>query len=477
MAQHYFCLHGHFYQPPRDDPFSGKIARETGAEPYHDFNEKINDECYHPNARVGNFAQISFNVGPTLSKWIAENDPITFDLIVKSCQQHQQAHGVGNVVMQPVHHTILPLARRRDKIAQVKWGIASCEYRFGCRPRGAWLPEMAVDFETLQVLEAAGVRFVILSDDQVSGDLSQGAGPYLVKLENGHSIAVFVRDSTISNQLAFGLKYYSNDARGWVESALANSPEGLRLLATDGETFGHHHHGTEHFLRDLLCRELPRAGFEVTTLERYLKEHPPTVEIDVIEYSSWSCKHGLARWLTGCECTLGDSRWKGALRRALDIRAGEIDRLYEKIARGYGADPWPLRDDYIDVKLGKVDGQKFMLEHKLEQLTSETAGRLLLILEAEFFRQRMFASCAFFFEELTRFEPRYAIANAAKAIALIKEATSDDLSGGFRRDLAVVVSARVGVTGADLYDAIVDSAQSNGHMGKIAGNHAIQPED
>lgn len=460
MTQRYFCLHGHFYQPPRQDPFTGQMPQEKGAEPYHDFNVKITAECYRPNALLGNFERINFNLGPTLARWLLENDPLTFKHIVQSYHRHLQTYHVHNAMVQPVHHTILPLARRRDKVAQVKWGLASFEYRFGHRPTGMWLPEMAVDYETLDVLAAAGMRFTILSDEQVRGDLSQGPGPYRVKLEQGRSIAIFVRDRFLSNQLSFDLGRYPT-AQAWVESALTGHT-GLTLLATDGETFGHHHRGGEHFMHDLLWRDLPRAGFEVMTLERYLNEHPPQAEIEIIEYSSWSCGHGVARWLTGCDCTPGDSRWKGALRRALDIRAGEIDRVYAGVVRECGAEPWALRDDYIDVYMGKVTGAAFLAAHGLGHLSSEAARRLLLTLEAQFYRQRMFASCAFFFEELTRFEPRYAIANAAKAIMLIKAATGDDLSPGFRRDLAVVVSTRVPVNGADLYDAILESAQSNG---------------
>ena len=462
MTQRYFCLHCHFYQPPRDDPFTGKIPREAGAEPYHDFNAKVSAECYHPNAQLGNFGRLSFNVGPTLVEWIAENEPDTLANIVSSCRRHRQTYGVSNALAQPMHHTILPLAGQRDKVAQVKWGIASFKHYFGCKPRGMWLPEMAVDYETLEALEAAGIRFTILSDEQVSGDLSQGPGPYLVRLGGQRSIAVFVREQRLSNQLAFGIEQY-REAKAWVSSALTNHKEGLVLLATDGEAFGHHHRSGEHFLLELLGRDLPRYGFEVTTLERYLDEHPPEAELEIIEYSSWSCGHGVARWLTGCECTVGDSHWKGALRRALDIRAGEIDRVYVEVACKCGvSNPWRLRDAYINVKLGKLDGPAFLAKQGLDSLKSNVARRLLLMLEAEFYRQRMYASCAFFFEELTRFEPRYAIANAARAVQLVKEATGEDLSHGFRRDLSVVVSPRVGVTGADLYDAIIASAQANG---------------
>ncbi|MBN1890579.1 MAG: DUF3536 domain-containing protein [Thermoflexales bacterium] len=437
------------------------MPRESGAEPYHDFNAKITAECYRPNALLGNFERVSFNVGPTLIQWLSNHDKMTYGAIVEADQRHRQKYGVGNAVAQPVHHSILPLDRRRDKITQIAWGIASFDLRFGRKPHGMWLPEMAVDLETLEVLAAAGIRFTILSDEQVQGDLAQGAGPYLVKLGRKQSIAVFVRDRFWSNQLSFDIGRYQ-DASVWGKMALSDHKKGLKLLATDGETFGHHHRGAEHFLHDLLWRDLPKSRAEVTTLERYLDEHPPKIELDITEYSSWSCGHGVQRWLTGCECTPGDSRWKGSLRRALDIRAGEIDRAYAQVARECGAEPWELRDGYIEVRMGKLDGPAFLAAHGLGHLDSDAARRLLLLLQAQFYRQRMYASCAFFFEELTRFEPRYAIANAAKAIVLVEQATGVDLAAGFRRDLAVVVSTRVGVTGADLYDAIVESARSNG---------------
>jgi hypothetical protein len=474
MTRSHFCLHGHFYQPPRNDPFSGQMPREQGAEPYHDFNAKITAECYRPNALLGNFERVSFNVGPTLMKWLSKKDVMTYNAIVEADRRHQKKHGVGNALAQPVHHTILPLERRRDKITQIAWGMTSFERRFGRRPHGMWLPEMAVDLETLEVLAAAGIRFTILSDEQVQGELSQGAGPYLVKLGGKLSIAVFVRDRFWSNQLSFDIGRYQ-DASAWGKVALAEHKKGLKLLATDGETFGHHHRGAEHFLHELLWRDLPKTRTEVTTLERYLDEHPPKIALDIVEYSSWSCGHGVLRWLTGCECTPGDSRWKGSLRRALDIRAGEIDYAYAQLARECGAEPWELRDSYIEVRMGKLGGLAFLAAHSLGHLDSDAANRLLLLLDSQFYRQRMYASCAFFFEELTRFEPRYAIANAAKAIALVEQATGVDLAAGFRRDLAVVISTRVGVTGADLYDAIVESARSNGCLAAAARQAQAAP--
>jgi len=460
MTDRFFFIHGHFYQPPREEPFTGKIPREVGAEPFHDFNEKITAECYQPNAAVGNFERISFDLGPTLAAWMSAHAADTYQRIVQSDRASVERFGVGNAVAQSAHHSILPLARRRDKIAQVAWGIASFEYRFGRKPEGMWLPEMAVDYETLEALAGAGLSFTILSDDQVQGDPGGRAGPYRIQLSAGRSITVFVRDRFLSNQISFDMEHFPG-ARAWAAQALGSREPGLTLVATDGETFGHHHRGGVRFLQDLAGRDAPATGFQVTTLSKYLADHPPQVEIEIREMTSWSCGHGVARWVTGCDCTPGDGRWKGALRRAFDNLSGEMDLVYTTEVDDFSIKPWALRDAYIAVVLGQMDGPTFLAAQGLGDLPTPTAERILKLLRAEFHRQRMYASCAFFFEELTRFEPRYAIANAARAVQLVKEATGEDLSHGFRRDLSAACSPRAGVTGADLYDAIFAADQVN----------------
>jgi alpha-amylase/alpha-mannosidase (GH57 family) len=460
MTDRFFFIHGHFYQPPREEPFTGKIPREAGAEPYHDFNEKITAECYQPNAAVGNFERISFDLGPTLAAWMSAHAADTYQRIVQSDRASVERFGVGNAVAQSAHHSILPLARRRDKIAQVAWGIASFEYRFGRKPEGMWLPEMAVDYETLEALAGAGLSFTILSDDQVQGDTGGRAGPYRIRLSAGRSITVFIRDRFLSNQISFDMEHFPG-ARAWAAQALGSREPGLTLVATDGETFGHHHRDGVRFLQDLVGRDARATGFQVTTLSKYLADHPPQVEIEIREMTSWSCGHGVARWVTGCDCTPGDGRWKGALRRALDNLSGEMDLVYTTEVDDFSIKPWALRDAYIAVVLGQMNGPTFLAAQGLGDLPTPTAERILKLLRAEFHRQRMYASCAFFFEELTRFEPRYAIANAARAVQLVKEATGEDLSHGFRRDLSAACSPRAGVTGADLYDAILAAAQVN----------------
>ena len=458
-ADCHLCIHGHFYQPPREDPFTGHIPREPSAAPYDNWNERITAECYAPNAELGHFEHISFNLGGTLARWLDRNAHEVYRRIVNAERQYRESHGIGNGLAQPVHHTILPPARRRDKICQVKWGIASFEHRFGHRPEGIWLPEMAVDYETLEIVAAAGMRFTILSDEQVEGDLVARGGPYRVRLPNDDEIAVFVRDRALSNSLSFGMPDPSYIEK-WLEEQIPWRCErdGLQIIATDGETFGHHHRqGVKVLDRILSCGDT--YGYTLTTLGLYLRDHPPQAEIEIVENTSWSCPHGLDRWIVGCDCTPGDSRWKGALRRALDNLACDLDAAYVCETKRLGLEPWPLRDDYIAVILGQVKREVLLTGNGLGHLNSEDAKRLLWLLEAQFHRQRMYTSCAFFFEDLDRYEPRYAIANAIRALALTRYATGEDLSHGFRRDLRVVVSEKAKLTGADLFDEIVSRAK------------------
>ncbi|MBN1179238.1 MAG: DUF3536 domain-containing protein [Anaerolineae bacterium] len=455
MSGCHLCVHGHFYQPPRADPFTGIIPRELDAAPYANWNERITAECYAPIAEAGYFEHISFNMGGTLARWLEGYDARVYGRIVESERACYAAHGVGNGVAQPVHHTILPLARRRDKICQVRWGIASFEHRFGHAPEGMWLPEMAVDMETLEVLASEGIRFTILSDEQVRGNLDAGAGPYRVRLPSGADMAVFVRDRHLSNALSFTMPdpaFIDDWLRGQVDWRCRRG--GLVLIATDGETFGHHHRQGIGVLGGIL-RSGAAHGYALTTLGRYMREHPPEMELEVVGDTAWSCAHRLSRWVVGCGCTSGDSRWKGALRRALDNLASNLDDAYEDETKKFGLDTWRLRDDYIAVLLGRMDQDAFLAEKGLAHLSSNERQRLLQLLEAQLFRQRMYTSCTFFFEDLDRYEPRYAIASAIRALALTLYATGVDLSAGFRRDLRVAVSERSGQTGASLFDALI----------------------
>jgi alpha-amylase/alpha-mannosidase (GH57 family) len=466
------CIHGHFYQPPREDPFTGEYRREPSAAPYQNWNERITSECYAPNTTVGNFERISFNLGGTLARWMERHAHDTYTNIVTAAHRHRSLIGQTNAVAQSVHHTILPLARRRDKRCQVQWGIASFQHRFGHLPVGMWLPEMAVDRETLDVVAEAGLQFVILSDEQVEGDRPRGAGPYAVKLAEGRQIAVFIRDRGLSDHLSFQMPA-PRHAREWMNDALRwRRPGELSLVATDGETFGHHHRQGVAVLQNL-TETNGHDAYEVTTLARVLQESPPTNEVLVRDNTAWSCSHHLGRWVTGCGCTPGCGHWKGALRRALDNLSHEIDGVFAETLRRRNVSPWWLRDHYIHVLLGEVGAEQFLAEHYLTDLSSEEQRQVIGLLEAQVHRQRMFVSCTFFFEELERIEPRYAIANAVRAMALIYYATGDDLTRGFRRDLGVTLSAVSGRTGADILDELLEEARFGDNlMGDMALSRA-----
>jgi alpha-amylase/alpha-mannosidase (GH57 family) len=463
-----FCLHAHFYQPPRGNPFADRfgaddIGHEPGAEPYDNWNEKVAAECYLPNAELGNFELMSFDVGQTLLRWMRGHAPNTYNRIMDSYRKYVEKYDAGNAIATPSHHTVLPLARKRDKVAQITWGMAGFQHAYGRAPVGMWLPEMAVDLETLQILHDLGIAFTLLSEAQVEG-ADDGAGPYWVKLPDGNQIAVFVRDDSLSSQVAFSIQTLGGAGR-WARNVLGarrkdtgrldgRGDKRLTLIAVEGETFGHHHPGEEHFLHWLLSYEAEAVGQTVTTLERYLGENPPLTEITVKEYTSWSCPHGLGRFAAGCDCTPGLSNWKGALRRAFDNLANNIDDLYVTETEEHGLDPWQLRNDYVRVTLGQTDVSHLLSDHGVTVADDETIGCLAALLAASYFRQRMYTSTTFKFEDLSRPEPRYAIANGLQAALLVQEATGADLLPAFRRDLAQAVSNRTQQTGAEILDEV-----------------------
>ena len=450
----YFSIHGHFYQPPRTDPLTGQIPTEPDAAPFANWNERIDAECYRPNAQAGHFAKISFNLGTTLAEWLITADKPTYRRIIADENTHYRAHGIGNGLAQPMHHTILPLAGHSDRVCQVRWGIASFRHHFGHDPQGMWIPEMAVDQETLDVLALEGIKFTILSSEQVQGDIDRSSGPYRVKLHGNREIAVFVRDKVLSNALSFGMPDLSRiDAWRHNELSWRCHKGRLLLIATDGETFGHHHPQGIQVLSSLIApsNDIP---CELTSLGVFLDQHPPTSDVAIRQDTAWSCSHHLERWAIGCACTPGDSHWKGALRRALDNLAGDLSHIFECEVGRFVDSPYQLRDDYITVILDEISGPAFLTSHGLSHLPSADSNRLLGLLWAQYYRQLMYASCAFFFEDLERYEPRYAIASAAQAIVLARHATGDDLTDTFRRDLAIATSTKSSRNGAEIFDEI-----------------------
>ncbi len=458
MNNRYLTIHGHFYQPPREDPWTGEVPRERGAGPYDNFNQQVTAECYQPNAMLGNLDVMSFNFGPTLLRWLESYAPTTYRRIIGADLWHIDGFGVGNGMAQAYHHIILPLASRRDKRTQVAWAIADFEHRFGRRPQGMWLPEMAVDYETLEVLAEGGIHFTLLSPSQSADELDP-SHPYGVRPHGDHRMTLFFRREDLSNLISFQPQVTENAttfADRYLAPALAQDDEApLLLLAMDGETFGHHQPLRQYFLQTLLYVEAPRVGYTVCSPACYLWSYPPHEEVELAENTSWSCPHSLARWQEGCSCTPGNSQWKGILRRALDRLAEGLDGLYEEASRRQGLDPWAIRDRYIAVMLGQVRATDFLREWTGGGLTQEEEGRLVALLAAQPSRQAMFTSCGWFFEDLSRLETRYILTHAARAIALTAEATGISLADEFRRGMASARSWITDETGEEIFDHIL----------------------
>lgn len=463
MTELALCIHGHFYQPPRENPFTGTIPFEPGAEPFQNYNEKIHMECYKPNADLGNFELMSFNFGPTLAKWLHAEFPTTHDRIITSDRYHERAFGVGNGLAQGYNHTILPLASYRDKVTQIVWGIADFQHRFGHAPTGMWLPEMAVDMDSLVALERHGIMYTLLCPHQVrtrNGDWIDSKHPYYIRLPNNRRISVILRDEELSNRLAFdpGLTEDAYLFAKWCRNTVSTDG-GFFMIATDGETFGHHQQNRQYFLESLLRHAAPDAGFRITTPGDYLRSHAPQKEVILQENTAWSCAHGVSRWSTGCSCTPGSQDWKPRLRTALDRLAGGINALYQSECRPWIGKPWALRDSYINVILGKSDTAHLLQQFATEAIPSSTAIRLSRLLDAQRYCQAMYTSCGWFFEDLSRIETRNNIGYASMAIEQTNLATGVDLAPDFRNDLAAARSWITDETGRDIYDRIVFQRQ------------------
>ena len=456
----FLCIHGHFYQPPRHDPISGRVPHEPGAEPYRDFNQRITAECYRPNATLGNFSRISFDLGPTLAAWLERHDPETYRRILEQERMHYELHGCSNGLAQVYSHAIMPLASAREKRIQVAWGLADFRRRFGHKAPGVWLAETAVDTATLAVLADFGVGFTVLSPYQAAGPVDTSE-PYWVRLPDGRAITVFFYQGSLSGAVSFdagittNADVFSTSALGQHvnREKLARGGRQLLLIATDGELYGHHQPFRQHFLSHLLRVAAPARGFEVTSLARYLRENPPRREVRLVEPSAWSCAHGVERWSGGCSCTEGDGRWKWHLRQALSHLAERLDQVYDAEMAELLKSPGAAEEAYIEVKLGATSPATFWRRH-VRRPRADDRQRALAALEGRYYRHLMLASCAWFFEDLDRIEPRNAIAYGLAAIHGAPVEQRGELATAFRADLAATRSWRSGRSGAELVDQL-----------------------
>lgn len=464
MAENFFCVHGHFYQPPREDPFTGLIPSESGAAPYRSWNERIHAQCYYPNAVLGNFARMSFNMGPTLMSWMYGYDRATHDNIVRQERAVFEKYGVGNGMAQAYNHAILPLASYEDKRTQVRWGISDFIYRFGHAPQGMWLPETAVDMETLGVLAGEGIQFTILAPWQSTlpgQDLIRH--PYRVEMPEDKSIAVFFYNQDLSTRVSFDPQSTINADRFLGEyvqpkfDQTAALDPALICLASDGELYGHHQPFRDKFLAYLLDGAKPREIIR-TFPGLWLKTQRVPEITTIHENTSWSCHHGIERWRGECLCT-PNSAWKRPFRRAMDVLAEELNNQYFDFCEGLVPDPVNLRDGYITVVLGQRNLENLSRAHAGRSLDEKDLRRLDMLLRAQYERQRMFTSCGWFFDDYDRIEPRNNTAYAARAIWLTLQATGRDLSVEFLDELEGVVSWKTGVTAQEVFAKLMQRAR------------------
>ncbi|HUN88027.1 MAG TPA: DUF3536 domain-containing protein [Terriglobales bacterium] len=456
----YLCIHCHFYQPPRENPWLETVELQDSAYPYHDWNERITAECYAANSAsrildgrgriariVNNYAQISFNFGPTLLSWMEANSPDVYQAILDADRvSRERFSGHGNAIAQAYNHIIMPLANRRDKETQVIWGIRDFETRFGRLPEGMWLPETAVDLETLEVLAEHGIRFTILAPNQarqarrqgrqwrnVEGSRIDPKTPYICPLPSGKRINVFFYDGPISRAVAF--EHLLNSGEAFANRLIGGFTERrypqLMHIATDGETYGHHHRYGDMALAYALSYIESNQLAIITNYGEYLAKHPPTHEVEIIENTSWSCVHGIDRWRSDCGCSSGragwNQSWRQPLRNALDYLRDDVADPYEEKASQFVHDPWLARNDYIDVINDRSDGNvdEFIAGHQTHELSGEEQFELLSLLEMQRHALLMYTSCGWFFDELSGIETVQVIQYAARAIQLAQRLFGD----------------------------------------------------
>ncbi len=456
MPERYFCVHGHFYQPPRVDPFTGEIPQEYGAEPYSNWTEKIYQTCYRPNALIGNFEKISFNLGSTLTHWMEQQHPDTLKEIVRQENAVFARLGVSNGMAQPYFHTIMPLANRRDKLTLVRWGLCDYQRLFGHLPQGMWLPETAVDLETLDVLAGEGLQFTILAPWQAIRSDLDVTQPYKVDLPSGKSIAVFFYNSYLSGEISFNPTATENADRfvqDWLLPQIgAVQRDGAQffLAASDGELYGHHQPFRDMFLSHLLDGAVEERGILRSYPAAWLRDHPLEQTAEIVENTSWSCHHGIERWRDVCG-DAPDATWKKPLREFLTQLSQAVDAVYEEKASGLVGDPWALRDDYAQVIMGQADPNEFVQTHATRNLNSAEVTLLKNLLAAQHERLRMFSSDAWFFYDLDRIEPLNALKYAAHAAYLTQLACGRDVSQALLPIISRAQSQQSGLHGDMAY--------------------------
>ncbi len=492
----FLTIHGHFYQPPRENPWLEAIEQQDSAMPFHDWNERINSECYNPNSVskivdsknqildvVNNYEYISYNFGPTLLSWMEEFAPLAYERVIRADVNSRKLHsGHGNAIAQVYNHMIMPLANEQDKQTQVKWGIKDFEYRFGRKPEGIWLAETAVDDDTLRVLVENDIKFTILSPYQAQKirkegektwqDVSWGnidparSYRYYIKSAPGKYIDLFFYDGAISRSVAFdellkdGVKFVNRLKDG---ISTARNYNQLVNIATDGESYGHHTKFGDMALAYALKIKVKDSGFTITNYGEYLEKYRSDWEVEIKPVSSWSCSHGVGRWSEDCGCSTGghpgwNQKWRKPLRQALDYLRDEMISLCQKQGRKYFKNPLEARNNYINVILDRSDisVKNYQEEYFLPDLDDEQKIRAMELLEIQRQAMLMYTSCGWFFSEISGIETVQIMKYAARVMQLAKSFTKKDLETPF---LDILKEAKSNIpefgTGKDVFERFV----------------------
>ena len=510
----YITVHGHFYQPPRENPYLDTIERQPSAHPYHDWNERIHYECYRPNAFarilnhnqevigiVNNFEYLSFNIGATLMSWLEKYDPEVYQRILEadrlSCQR---LNGHGNAIAQVYNHIILPLANQQDKITQIRWGKADFRSRFGRDPEGMWLAEAAVDYPTLEALIEEDIKFIILAPSQaercrqmdvqedgvaewieVGGSQIDPTRPYrcFVDRDKNRYIDIFFYDGPISRDLGFNdvLETVDNFSTRLGQAVISDRSSQIINVATDGETFGHHKGGTEKCIAYALSQQFDYNGWTVTNYAHYLSICPPTWEVVLKPVTAWSCAHGVDRWQDDCGCASGggwNQKWRRPLRDSLDWLRDRLIDLYQNTGSKFFSDPWLARNEYVGVlrdrSTNNVD--KFLQRHQATELSAAEKIDALRLLEMQRHTLLMYTSCGWFFEEISRPEGVQILRYASRALELAGEIAGLQLKQEFITRLAKAPSnVEIFGNGKEIYQQLVAPAQIG--FQQVAAHYAI----
>jgi alpha-amylase/alpha-mannosidase (GH57 family) len=472
MPKRAVCLHGHFYQPPRENPWIEEVEVQDSAAPFHDWNERIAAECYGPNGAarlkngdgricdiVNNYVHLSFNFGATLLAWLERQAPEIYQQVLEADARSVRERGHGNAIAQGYNHAILPLCNDRDLKTQIRWGIADFRRRFKRDPEGMWLPETAADLRTLQAIQEEGIRFTVLSPYQCTRVRTPGgewqdarnaqfdpARPYLVTLRNGAKLPVFFYDGPIARAIAFGEGLGSGDDlvnRLLAGFSDARGHDEVLTVAVDGETLGHHKKGGDEVLASAIRKLSQRDDVQLVNLAQALEMFPPEHEAEIVEGASWSCAHGLERWRSDCGCQGNgqpgwNQKWRAPLRNALDMLRDRLAELFEREAAQLLKDPWRARDEFVQVVVDpdRRGAAAFVQEQAGRELSQPERVKALQLLEMQRQAMLMYTSCGWFFSEVSGLETVQILKYAARALQLARESCGAELENGFKEALS-----------------------------------------